>query len=187
MSIPNWIAALRLIAIPFIIISTVLNLQGVTGWIILIAWFTDAIDGPIARHYKWTSPFGARLDSVADCSLFVACFCSLLYFFYGFMSAHWWQVSLLIGLYLFQLVFSIIKFRELTSLHTYAAKVAAIVESFFIIVCFFYQPIEWLFYIVWAIGLIEQTDEISLLFILPHLEQNVKGIYWVLKQKKSSK
>ena len=36
--------------------------------IVLIAWFSDLVDGTIARHDGTQSPFGARLDQWADAS-----------------------------------------------------------------------------------------------------------------------
>jgi len=179
----DWISSIRLLVIPFVIVTTVMNLKLLTGWIIFLALCSDFVDGQVARRFKLSSDFGAKLDSIADASLFIAAFCSLVWFFNGFIMAHLWQVSLLMGLYLFQLVFSLVRFKRVTSYHTYAAKLAALAEGLFIAVCFFYQPVEWLFYIVWLIGLVEQADEITLMFLLPKLRENVKGVYWVLKEK----
>jgi|ERR1043165_2605111 CDP-diacylglycerol--glycerol-3-phosphate 3-phosphatidyltransferase len=180
----DWISSLRLIAVPIVIITTLLDLKEATGWIILIGLATDAVDGQVARRFHLTSKIGSRLDSIGDASLFLASFFSIVWFFPEFITTHLWQVCVLMGLYFLQLVVSFIKHKRETSFHTYAAKLSAITESLFIVVCFFYQPVEWLFYVTWIIGLLEQIDELSLLFILPELKEDVKGIYWILKEKK---
>jgi CDP-diacylglycerol--glycerol-3-phosphate 3-phosphatidyltransferase len=185
LNVADWITLTRLIAIPVVITTTLLNLQNVTGWIIFLALCTDLIDGPIARKFKIESEFGAKLDSIGDASLFLTAFFSIVWFFTAFIEAHLWQTCLLMGLYLFQLVYSLIRFKRLTSYHTYAAKLSAIAAGFFIAVCFFHQPVVWVFYVTWVIGLIEQADEITLMFLLPAPRENVKGTFWVLREKKS--
>ena len=184
MNVVDWITSIRLIAIPVVITSTLFNLQDVTGWILFLALCTDLIDGPIARKFKLESKFGAKLDSIADASLFLTGFFSIVWFFTDFIEAHLWQTSLLMGLYMFQLAYSLIRFKRLTSYHTYAAKLSAIAAGFFIAVCFFYHPVEWMFYITFVIGLIEQADEITLMFLLPQPREDVKGTLWVLREKR---
>ncbi|MFN8286688.1 MAG: CDP-alcohol phosphatidyltransferase family protein [Chitinophagales bacterium] len=178
----DWIASVRLFVIPVILTTTLLHWQLATAIIVFIALLTDVVDGQVARRFHMQSKFGAKLDSIGDASLFIASFCCLLLFFPQFFKAHWWQTALLMGLYLFQIVYPLIRFKRLTAYHTYAAKLSAVTEGLFITVCLFYQPIEWLFYLTWAVGLIEQIDELSLLFVLPQPKEDVKGIYWVLKK-----
>ena len=180
----DWITFSRIIAVPVVIITTFLGLKIVTGIVIFLALCTDMADGYVARHYKMASNAGAKLDSVADVSLFLVSLFSIIWFFTDFFAARWWQLSLIMGLYFFQLIFSFIRFGRVTSFHTYGAKAAAIVEGLFITVCFFYMPLEWLFYFTLAIALWEQAEEITLMFILPRLRENVKGVYWVLKARK---
>ena len=64
--IPNVLTCIRAIApIPFNILYFTGNLKGAV-LILMIAFFTDAIDGKIARKYNLVSKFGATLDAVCD-------------------------------------------------------------------------------------------------------------------------
>jgi CDP-diacylglycerol---glycerol-3-phosphate 3-phosphatidyltransferase len=184
LSAADWITCIRLMAVPFVILTTLMHLQLVTAILVLVALSTDIADGQVARRFKISSIQGAKLDSIADATLFIISFFSIVWFFPTFIQEHLWQVVLLMGLYLFQIVYPLIRYGRVTSYHTYAAKLAAVVEGLFILVCLFYQPVEWLFYVTWVIGLIEQIDEIALMFILPDLREDVKGTYWVLKERK---
>jgi CDP-diacylglycerol--glycerol-3-phosphate 3-phosphatidyltransferase len=181
-SAADCITGIRLLAVPAVIITTLLSLKALTGWIIFIGLSTDLADGFVARHFKLQSKGGAKLDSVADASLFLTSVFSIVWFFRQFVMEHIWSISALMALYFFQLGYSFVRYGSYTSFHTYAAKVAAIAEGLFIVVCFFYRPLDWLFYITLIIGFIEQADEIALMFLLPELKENVKGVYWVLKQ-----
>lgn len=183
----DWLTSIRLVVIPWIIITTLLGFKMVTAWIILVAFTTDLMDGFLARSLKMESRRGARLDSIADASLFLTTIFSVIWFFTDFVREHLWVVVFILSLYIFQIVFALIRYGKVTSYHTYAAKIAGVVEGFFLISCFFFGPSEWLFYFTCAVGLIEEIEEISLMFILPGLQENVKGIYWVIKKNKERK
>ncbi len=64
--IPNLLTSIRALApIPFNILYFNGNLKGAT-LVLAIAFFTDAIDGKIARKYNLVSKFGATIDAVCD-------------------------------------------------------------------------------------------------------------------------
>lgn len=64
--IPNLLTSIRaFVPIPFNILYFTGNLEGAVI-ILSIAFFTDAIDGKIARKYGLVSKFGATLDAVCD-------------------------------------------------------------------------------------------------------------------------
>ena len=48
-------------------------------WLFLVAGVSDALDGFLARAFKWSSRFGAIVDPLADKSLLVAVFIALTY------------------------------------------------------------------------------------------------------------
>ena len=125
---------------------------------------------------------GSRLDSIGDAVLLLAGFFSVVWFYPEFIQAHIWETWILMILYFLQPVVSFIKFRRETAFHTYSAKLSALTASLFIVACFFYEPNEWLFYIAWVVGMIEQIDELALLFVISELKEDIKGVYWFLKE-----
>jgi cardiolipin synthase len=68
----NQLTFLRLIAIPFFIISVLTNRPGVALLLFVGAAVTDLFDGLIARYLKQTTALGAFLDPVADKLLLVS-------------------------------------------------------------------------------------------------------------------
>ncbi|KTC72435.1 phosphatidylglycerophosphate synthase [Legionella birminghamensis] len=46
-------------------------------YIFMLAGFTDGLDGWLARHYNWSSPFGSFIDPLADKLLIASSFISL--------------------------------------------------------------------------------------------------------------
>jgi cardiolipin synthase len=78
-NIPNLLTVLRI----FLTIPIVMFLcQGEYTWafyLLVIASFTDAIDGYLARAYHWHSRMGSALDPLADKVLMVSVFLVLTY------------------------------------------------------------------------------------------------------------
>lgn len=64
--VPNILTSIRALApIPFNILYFTGNLKGAV-LVLMIAFFTDAVDGKIARKYGLVSNFGAQLDAICD-------------------------------------------------------------------------------------------------------------------------
>jgi CDP-diacylglycerol--glycerol-3-phosphate 3-phosphatidyltransferase len=81
-----------------------------------------------------------------------------------------------------------LRYRTITSFHTYLAKLAAILQGSFLLLLFFVQnPPITLFYAVVIITALELIEECILVVLLPKWTANVKGLYWVLNQQKGKK
>ena len=154
-------------------------------WLLCASFFTDLIDGVLSRKLKVTSVFGSRLDSMGDDLSFLAGLIGAFVFKLDFIIANLITISIVFGLFLFQTIFALIRYGRLTSFHVYFAKLAALFQGTFLILLFLLpEPLYFLFYaavITTAMGLIE---EIIIIYYLPVWEANVKGLYWVLKNRK---
>ena len=75
--IPNIISVIRILLI--IPIAMLLHQKAWTSvfWLMLLAGFSDALDGFLARTFNWQSRLGAILDPLADKALLVFVFLSL--------------------------------------------------------------------------------------------------------------
>lgn len=126
------------------------------------------------------------MDSIADDLTVLASLTGLVIFFPGFIQEHLHWVIILAALVTVQMTLALIKYKKLTSFHTYGAKVAAVFQGVFFITSFFAgEPVMPLFYAAVLITGLEIIEEIILVMILPNWKANVKGIYWALKQPKS--
>lgn len=180
----NGITLYRLIAAPFLLLLILNRQSDLFKWLLAFSFFTDAIDGYLARKYKVVSVMGAKLDSLGDDLTVIVAVIGLFVLRPDFTSRElMWLVAIFI-LFIIQVVYAFIKYRAVTSFHTYLAKLAAILQGIFLILAFFMpEPLRVLFYIAVAITALDLVEEIILIFLLPKWQANVKGIYWVLKQK----
>lgn len=184
----NSITLYRLITSPVLIILAILEQFDIFKWLLLVSFFTDAIDGFIARKYKITSKFGARLDSIADDSAIFAAIIGMCIWNGLFLIYQIIPVIVLLLLYVVQNALALRRYRRPTSFHTYLAKTAAVSQAAFILTFFFLpEPLTWLFYISVALTTADLLEEIILVIILPGYRTNVKGLYWVLSRKRLKK
>ena len=180
----NSITLYRLIAAPFLLYLVITKQPDIFKWLLAFSFFTDAIDGYLARRYKVVSVMGAKLDSLGDDATVIAGVIGLFVLKPEFINRElMWLVSIFI-LFLVQVISAFIRYGASTSFHTYLAKLAAILQGSFLILAFFLpEPVLILFYISVTVTALDLIEEIVLTFILPKSKSNVKGIYWVLKQK----
>lgn len=182
--IVNAITAYRLIAAFILIYLIVQKNIDAFKWVLLISFCTDAIDGYLARKYHVSSNFGARLDSIADDLSILAATVAVFIFFPGFIQQQLAPIIALLALYVIQLTISLIKYRKISTFHTYAAKVAALLQGAFLIPFFFMkQPIIPLFYAVIVATMIDLIEETILVLLLPKNQSDVKGLFWVLRDR----
>jgi CDP-diacylglycerol--glycerol-3-phosphate 3-phosphatidyltransferase len=149
-----------------------------------VSFFTDAIDGFLARRYKVVSVMGAKLDSIGDDLTVLAGTIGLFVFKPEFMRKEYIWLIFIFVLFLVQVISALIRYRTITSFHTWFAKMAAILQGSFLILAFLLpEPLRILFYIAVAVTALDLLEEIILTFHLPRPKSDVKGIYWLLKQK----
>ncbi len=153
---------------------------------IAVSFFSDAIDGFLARRYKVATKIGSTLDSIGDDLTIIAAISGMIFFKNDFFREQFSIFILLFILYFLQTVLALFRYRKLSSFHTYAAKIAAILQGVFFLLLFFLEtPFYLLFYISAVIMALDLLEEIILVIILPDWVTDVKGLYWVLKKRNS--
>ena len=179
----NGITIYRLLAAPVLVILIIINRPDLFKWLLGLSFFTDGIDGFLARRYKVVSVLGSRLDSIADDMTIVAAFIGMIVFKPGFLQQEKVTVIILFAIFLFQMVLALIRYGKPTSFHTYGAKAAALMQGVFLLLLFFLpEPLYFFFYTACFITGAELIEEIILTLLLPTWEANVKGLYWVMKR-----
>ena len=154
-------------------------------WLLAISFFTDAIDGFLARKFKVTSKWGSLMDSIADDLTVLMAIIAVFVLKPDLIRQEWTWVVIMISLYLVETIMALITYRRLSSFHTYLAKTAAVLQGCFLILLFFLpQSPLFLFYMASVITILDLLEEILLIMILPQWKTDVKGLYWVMRRKK---
>ncbi len=174
----------RVIAAPFLLALVFTKQYDVFKWLLGVSFFTDFIDGYLARKYKVTSVFGSRLDSIGDDLTVIAAIVGLFVFKPEFIKEELIMIIALGVLYVIQTSLSFFRYGKITSFHTYTAKVAAILQGIFLLLVFFTpEPNKILFYIATVATALDLIEEITLVIVFKKWKANVKGLYWVIKDR----
>ena len=180
----NGITWYRVITAPLLIALMLLDRVDIFKWLLPVSFFTDAIDGFLARKFKVNSSFGARLDSIGDDLTVAAGVAGIFIWKPEFIRENMLALIVLLALFLIQLTIALSRFRKPTSFHTWLANLAAIAQGIFIILFFFVPDMPvWAFYIPVIITGLDLLEEIILVQIIPKWTSDVKGIYWYLKSR----
>jgi len=181
----RWINAItlyRIIAFPVLLILIFTNRFDIFKWMLIISFLTDAADGFLARKFKANSVLGAKLDSIGDDLTILAAVVGLAVAKTEFLKEHWIIFAIPLALFFIQVAAAFIRYRKMTSYHTYLAKMAAILQGFFMCSMFlFSDPVYGLFYTTAVVTTLELIEEIILVTMLPEWKTNVHGLYWVMK------
>jgi phosphatidylglycerophosphate synthase len=180
----NLITLYRIVTFPLLVFLAIAGHIDIFKWLLFASFFTDAIDGFIARKYQATSILGAKLDSIGDDLTILAATIGLFITQFDFIKEQAVIFILLFGLFIVQLVFSLIRYGKISTFHTYLAKTAAVITGIFLLSVFFTGEIFYpLFYTAAVITGLEIIEEIILAGIIREYKTNIKGLYWVMTKK----
>lgn len=181
----NFITLYRIVTFPLLVYLAVSENMDPFKWLLFASFFTDAIDGFLARKYHATSILGAKLDSIGDDLTVLAAAIGLFITELEFIGQYKVIFIVLIALFLIQVGASLYRYGKISTFHTYGAKTAAVVTAIFLLSVFFFEEIyRPLFFFAAALTAIELIEEIVLVSILKEYRSNVKGLYWVWKDNK---
>lgn len=180
----DWISFYRILAAPLLLVLLWLDKRELFTWFLLISYFTDMIDGFLARKFKISSARGSQLDSFGDQVTFSIGLIGLFIFEYEFIVKNLSLILIAFIPYIIQMIIAYFKYGKTTAFHTYLAKTSALIQGTFILWALFFMPNYWLFYAMIIFGIIETTEEIILIFMHEEWASDIKGIYWVLRDKR---
>jgi CDP-diacylglycerol--glycerol-3-phosphate 3-phosphatidyltransferase len=184
--LPNAITLCRLLATPVLLVAALERRPMMFAWLLLACLLSDIADGLLARALKLHSPFGAALDSTADMLVTIIAAVGTITMQWPFIVAHAWQLELLAGLFAGEVLISLLRYHRLSSFHTYIVRVSAYAQGAFLLSLFFWGYSAPLFYFMWIVSCVGQLEEWVLLALLPTWTSDVRGLYWVLKRRRSA-
>ncbi|MBP7923526.1 MAG: CDP-alcohol phosphatidyltransferase family protein [Saprospiraceae bacterium] len=178
----NGITLYRIFAAPFLLILILNGRLDVFKWLLGLSFFTDLIDGYLARKYQVTSMLGARLDSIGDDLTVLVAMIALLVTQPAFIKQQIVIFIILLALFLIQAIYAFIRYGKFTSFHTYLAKAAALLQGLFFLAFFFLdRPNMVLFYVAALVTMLELIEETILVGMVKEWQTNVHGVWWWLK------
>jgi len=186
-TIPNLISSYRLLVFPLILYFILAGNEKLFAIFLIINLLTDIVDGFIARRFNMETEIGAKLDSFADNFTYLLAFTGLIVFKMEDLQPHFVSFFIFIGMLALTIIVSLIKFRKFPSFHLYWTKIGGYIQGAFFVCVFtfgFWTPFYYLV-IIW--GIIGAIEHIAIQMHLPEMRSNVKGLYWVLKERQNNR
>jgi cardiolipin synthase (CMP-forming) len=176
-SIPNWITAIRLAALPVLWLLAAFRHTTWLGLGLGFAAFTDVIDGIVARRWGQTTEFGSRLDSFADHLMTASTVVWLFWLRPEFFHRERLLLSAWVLLGILALLVGWIRFRRVGGLHLYTAKVAGTFGYLFAIALLLFASYpRWVFFIVIGLAFIAVLETLAVFLFCDDVDENGKSI-----------
>lgn len=185
MTVPNFLSSLRLVLTPFLLATAWFGQEYQFLAILIFAFILDAIDGPIARRLHQVSKFGSKLDSWADFFVYIVFVIGAWWLWPEIIMREWVYILLVVVSFILPVVTGLIKFKILTSYHTWMVKLAALVMAPSAIWVFIGGP-ALPFHIATVICVVASLEEIVISIILKEPYADVRTLFHVLKKKKNN-
>jgi cardiolipin synthase (CMP-forming) len=186
-TIPNLITLYRLLMVPVILYFAISGRENLFAIFLVINLISDILDGYIARKFKMETLIGAKLDSFADNFNYVLALTGFFIFKMDDLRPHIVSLIIFISMLLLTVIVPLIKFRKFPSYHIYMTKIGGYIQGAFFVCLFtigFITPFYY-FMIVW--GILGAIECIAIDIVIPEMRSNVKGLYWVLKERQAEK
>lgn len=183
-NIPNALSLYRLLIFPVLLWWVFDRRENLVAIFIAVNLFTDWLDGIIARAFNMQTKIGARLDSWADTGTYICALLAIWFFKWEAIRPHAWILYVFLVVWLLSYVVVFARFKGLIGLHTYMFKATGYVQGAFIIILFLWGFYPVLFYACMVVGILACTEEIIIILLLKQPMINVKGLYWLVRDKK---
>ena len=146
----------------------------------IVGFFSDFLDGFIARRVGHIPRIVGVLDGYADITLYISTLYFLLKNYSDSLRKYRYYVFGLIGLILISWLFCYLKFGKLTSYHPYSAKLFGI--SIFLFVAGIYILKKGIFFPLLIIfGLLNISEEIAITYVMPYYRVSISSIKEAIK------
>ncbi len=184
-TVPNLLGFYRLFMFPVILYFIFTGKESLFAIFLVINLLTDVADGIIARKFNLATEFGARLDSMADNFTYLLAFTGIFVFKLDDFLPHIYSFVLWFFLMISTVIVSLVKFKRFSSFHLYSFKIGGYIQGFFFIVLFSYGFVTPLYYFMVIWGILASLEHITIQLIIKEMRSNARGLYWILKEKKS--
>jgi CDP-diacylglycerol--glycerol-3-phosphate 3-phosphatidyltransferase len=181
---PNVVSAARIAAAPLLVYFAVQGNEAGFTWVLVPALLSDIVDGWLARALRLQSKLGALLDSIGDALLLLTSIYGIWVFHGEVITDHKAWCYTVVFAWLAEAAVALARYGRLSSFHTYVSKVAGYLLGIFVGVLFVFGFHPWLLYAAVVTSVLGNLEELVLLRLLPEWRADVRGVYWVLRERR---
>jgi CDP-diacylglycerol--glycerol-3-phosphate 3-phosphatidyltransferase len=174
--LPNLLSAFRMLMVP-VLGALAWHGQATAFLIGLVAsLLSDVLDGWLARHSGVTSELGAKLDSWGDLATYASLPLFAWWLWPETLRAESHFLALALVAYFTPTGVGLLRWRQLTSYHTWAAKGTSLVMGAALL-CLFVGGPAWPFHLATCALLLEALEELAITALLRRPASNVRSLW----------
>ena len=180
---PNLVSLVRILLAPFMLYLAV---QQEPVWfivVLLLSEFTDVLDGFLARYLNQITDLGSHLDSWGDFCVYSVLAVSAWLLWPEIVIQEIVYVAVIVISFTLPVLIGLIKFRTVTSYHTWSVKIAVAVTVISYILLFL-DLSPWPFRLASLVCAYAALEEIAITLMIEHLHVDVRSLRQALNYRK---
>ena len=182
-NLPNLVSFIRILLAP-VLFYFAFNQEPV--WFLaalMFSGFTDVLDGFLARILHQVTTLGSRLDSWGDFTIYTTMAICAWILWPDIVAEELISYVVIVISITSPVIVGLLKFRTITSYHTWTVKVAVVV-TFVGYILLFAGWLDWPFRVAAVFCAVAALEEIAITLLIHHEHVDVKTIWAALKYNK---
>ena len=182
-NLPNFVSLVRILLAPVLFYFAFIQEPVWFLATLMFSGFTDVLDGFLARVLNQITEMGSRLDSLGDFTIYSTMAICAWILWPDVVLQELVAYSVIVVSIIAPVIAGLIKFRSVTSYHTYTVKVAVVV-TFVGYILLFAGWLDWPFRVAAVFSAVAATEEIAITLLSHREHVDVRSIWMALKFKR---
>jgi CDP-diacylglycerol--glycerol-3-phosphate 3-phosphatidyltransferase len=182
-NLPNFVSFIRILMAPVLFYFAFANLPMWFLAALLFSGFTDVLDGFLARMLNQITAMGSRLDSWGDFTIYSTMAICAWILWPEITAREIIAYTAIVASIALPVIVGLIKFRTVTSYHTWTVKVAVVV-TFIGYILLYAEILDWPFRVAAVFSVVAAIEEIAITLLMPHEHVDVRSVWAAMKYRK---
>lgn len=179
--LPNLVTGIRLILLPVLLAIAAQGHGHVFLVVVALCFFSDVVDGFLARTLGLSSELGAKLDSITDFLFYLTIALGTMWLWPDIMRREAAFFSAVILSIVLPPTVAFVKFKATTSYHTWATKLAALAVGLSLLALLAFD-LSWPFRAAAILAVAAALEEIAITLISDNPRSDVRSLWHLLKR-----
>ena len=181
---PNLVSFIRILLVPILFY---LAIQQQPYWflgVVILSEFTDVLDGFLARVLNQITELGSKLDSWGDFSIYSTLAICAWVLWPEILFSELWSFVVIILSFTLPVIVGLVKFRAVTSYHTWSVKlaVAVTVISYLLL---FAGILDWPIRLAAVVCVYAALEEIAISLLINQPRVDIRTVWQARKMNKT--
>ena len=182
-NLPNFVSFIRILLAPVLFYFAFTQKPVWFLATLLVSGFTDVLDGFLARILHQITALGSRLDSWGDFTIYSTMAICAWILWPDIVAEELISYVVIVISFTTPVIVGLLKFRAITSYHTWTVKVAVVV-TFVGYILLFAGWLDWPFRVAAVFCAVAALEEIAITLLIRHEHVDVRTVWAALKYNK---